>query len=92
MGLVGVPPHLDALEGAAFGWAGRDQRWELERWACQLASGRGACKHPDGAAGLLRSALTVFRDEFALHVRYGTCTGSRVNSGLPLPSYPEGWR
>jgi len=40
----------------------------LTRWTGQL-SGRGACKHPDGAAGLLRSALTVFADEFRAHQR-----------------------
>ena len=38
----------------------------LTRWTGELA-GRGACKHPDGAAGLLRSALTVFADDFAAH-------------------------
>jgi NADH:ubiquinone oxidoreductase subunit F (NADH-binding) len=40
----------------------------LTRWTGQLG-GRGACKHPDGAAGLLRSALAVFADEFAAHQR-----------------------
>ena len=34
------------------------------RWSGQLA-GRGACRHPDGAVGLLQSALRVFGDEFA---------------------------
>jgi NADH:ubiquinone oxidoreductase subunit F (NADH-binding) len=38
----------------------------LTRWTGQLA-GRGACKHPDGAARLLRSSLTVFADDFAAH-------------------------
>ena len=38
----------------------------LTRWTGQL-TGRGACKHPDGAAGLLRSALAVFGDDFAAH-------------------------
>ena len=38
----------------------------LSRWSGQLA-GRGACKHPDGAAGLLGSALSVFADDFAAH-------------------------
>lgn len=38
----------------------------LSRWSGQLA-GRGACKHPDGAAGLLRSALEVFAADFAAH-------------------------
>jgi len=40
----------------------------VTRWSGQLA-GRGACRHPDGAVGLLRSALTVFADDFAGHQR-----------------------
>jgi NADH:ubiquinone oxidoreductase subunit F (NADH-binding) len=38
----------------------------LTRWSGQL-EGRGACKHPDGAAGLLRSALGVVADDFKAH-------------------------
>jgi len=38
----------------------------LARWSGLLA-GRGACKHPDGATGLLRSALEVFADDFVAH-------------------------
>ncbi len=38
----------------------------IQRWAGLLA-GRGACRHPDGAAGLLASALRVFGAEFLLH-------------------------
>ena len=38
----------------------------IQRWAGLLA-GRGACHHPDGAAGLLASALRVFAQEFQLH-------------------------
>ena len=44
----------------------------LVRWSGQLA-GRGACKHPDGAAGLLHSGLRVFADEFDHHERAGRC-------------------
>jgi NADH:ubiquinone oxidoreductase subunit F (NADH-binding) len=40
----------------------------ITRWGGLLA-GRGACKHPDGATGLLRSALEVFADDFAAHQR-----------------------
>jgi NADH:ubiquinone oxidoreductase subunit F (NADH-binding) len=44
----------------------------IERWTGQLP-GRGACHHPDGAAGFLQSALRVFADEFALHCRHRRC-------------------
>ena len=45
-----------------------DDLQRLVRWSGQLA-GRGACKHPDGATGLLRSALDVFSHDFAAHQR-----------------------
>jgi NADH:ubiquinone oxidoreductase subunit F (NADH-binding) len=35
----------------------------LQRWSAEVA-GRGACRHPDGAVGFLRSALRVFQPEF----------------------------
>ena len=38
----------------------------LERWSREVR-GRGACHHPDGAVGLLQSALTAFAYEFRRH-------------------------
>jgi NADH:ubiquinone oxidoreductase subunit F (NADH-binding) len=51
----------------------KEQESRLPRWLDQIA-GRGACHHPDGAVRLVRSALHVFADECALHMR-GSCTG-----------------
>ena len=45
---------------ASPGTAHDDDLAHLVRWSGQLA-GRGACKHPDGAAALVTSALRVFR-------------------------------
>jgi NADH:ubiquinone oxidoreductase subunit F (NADH-binding) len=45
----------------------------IQRWAGLLA-GRGACHHPDGAAGLLASALRVFAGEFQLHHHERRCS------------------
>ena len=48
---------------------GRPQAGELERlrrWVGELP-GRGACHHPDGATGFLRSALTRFGADFEAH-------------------------
>ncbi len=45
----------------------------IQRWAGLLA-GRGACRHPDGAAGLLASALRVFAAEFLLHHHDRRCS------------------
>ena len=45
----------------------------IERWTAQLA-GRGACRHPDGAAGLMTSAMRAFPEEFTLHVQSRRCS------------------
>jgi NADH:ubiquinone oxidoreductase subunit F (NADH-binding) len=37
---------------------------------------RGACRHPDGAVRLIRSAIDVFAAEFAQHFRGSSCTGT----------------
>ena len=47
----------------------------IQRWA-GLLTGRGACRHPDGAAGLLGSALRVFADEFRRHDHERRCTAA----------------
>jgi NADH:ubiquinone oxidoreductase subunit F (NADH-binding) len=49
----------------------------IQRWA-GLLSGRGACRHPDGAAGLLGSALRVFAAEFRRHEQEHRCSAGRV--------------
>ena len=48
----------------------------IVRWSGQLA-GRGACHHPDGAVGLIRSAVRLFADDFAEHQHRRCLTVSR---------------
>ncbi len=69
----GLDALAAGLERVAAGQA--DERKRLERWAKQVA-GRGACRHPDGAARFVASALSVFQDEVAQHLRRGRCSGS----------------
>ncbi len=49
-----------------------------------LLPGRGACAHPDGAAGFVSSALETLDHEIALHRTHGTC-GRPMLGALPVP-------
>ncbi|HUY54679.1 MAG TPA: NADH-ubiquinone oxidoreductase-F iron-sulfur binding region domain-containing protein [Candidatus Nanopelagicaceae bacterium] len=86
-------PRL-AKDMATLAWgrvAPRDVR-RLARMATELA-GRGACHHPDGAVALLASALTVFADEVAHHLRHGPCTRSSRGPVFPIPDLlSPAWR
>jgi NADH:ubiquinone oxidoreductase subunit F (NADH-binding) len=68
-------------------------RDDLQRWS-QLVERRGACHHPDGTVRFLRSALTVFADEVALH-EAGRCSATTNEPFLPIPAgspaYEEDW-
>jgi NADH:ubiquinone oxidoreductase subunit F (NADH-binding) len=52
---------------------------------CGLVEGRGACRHPDGVARFVRTALDVFAGHAAEHMRRGPCRSS-VAPVLPIPS------
>jgi NADH:ubiquinone oxidoreductase subunit F (NADH-binding) len=62
----GLRALADATARIAERGSNADDLARLHRWSHEVA-GRGACKHPDGAVMLLRSALTVFGPEFANH-------------------------
>ena len=57
---------------------------DLQRWS-SLVERRGACHHPDGTVRFLRSALTVFADEVALH-EAGGCSAGTYEPFLPIPA------
>jgi NADH:ubiquinone oxidoreductase subunit F (NADH-binding) len=78
--VFGLRSISDSLASIAAGRASFTDVDRLRRWGNELV-GRGACRHPDGAAGLLASALSVFADEFDAHIRHRRCTataGGRV--------------
>jgi NADH:ubiquinone oxidoreductase subunit F (NADH-binding) len=57
--------------------------------------GRGACRHPDGAVRLIRSALRTFSEHVDWHERHGACAGMHHTPLLPGPSRShteEPWR
>jgi len=80
--------ELFAQVGAAR--ANRDDLETVRRWAGDI-EGRGACKHPDGAVRLVRSAMSVFADELTRHMSTGECRGN----GQPILRVPppdKTWR
>jgi NADH:ubiquinone oxidoreductase subunit F (NADH-binding) len=83
----GLDTIATTLERLASGKA--DERFpyaRLERWLEQV-NGRGACRHPDGAARLVESALRVFADERERHVG-GSCRGAGRQL-LPIETSPR---
>jgi NADH:ubiquinone oxidoreductase subunit F (NADH-binding) len=60
-------------------------------WAHEI-EGRGACKHPDGAVRLLRSAATVFAEDWDRHARGERCRGQSAPPTIRVPVPPPVWR
>jgi NADH:ubiquinone oxidoreductase subunit F (NADH-binding) len=75
--VFGLRAIADTTVRIASGRTSGEDLERIERWGRQLV-GRGACRHPDGAVGLLASALETFGDEFALHARTGRCSAQRT--------------
>ena len=65
--LHGLAALAGGLEQLAVGNEGSRSR--LTRWAEEVA-GRGACRHPDGAAAFISSTLAVFDRETDDHLRH----------------------
>src|SRR5208283_3050112 len=82
--LNGLPRIAAGLAELAGPGHRRQTRADVERWA-GLVTGRGACNHPDGTVRFVRSALTVFAPEIALHAR-GQCSATNRKPFLPLPN------
>jgi hypothetical protein len=54
--------------------------------------GRGACRHPDGAVNVVRSALQVFAADVAAHAAGHPCPHWKQASQLRFPPAPGGGR
>jgi len=88
--IFGLADLAELFAQVAAARANRDDLETVRRWAGDI-EGRGACKHPDGAVRLVRSALSVFTDELARHMGTGECRGN----GQPILRVPppgKTWR
>jgi NADH:ubiquinone oxidoreductase subunit F (NADH-binding) len=75
-GLAAIAAELERLAH------GHGDRALIARWASELP-GRGACRHPDGAAQFVASALKAFESEVATHLRHHRCA-NRDRKLLPV--------
>jgi NADH:ubiquinone oxidoreductase subunit F (NADH-binding) len=70
--VFGLRAIADAMLALAEVRGTPDDLARVRRWT-GLLSGRGACRHPDGAAVMLGSALVAFADDFDAHARRRGC-------------------
>jgi NADH:ubiquinone oxidoreductase subunit F (NADH-binding) len=86
--VLGLPALADALSNLAY-QGGRDRGIDQVAALIPLIEGRGACRHPDGAAQLVRSLLRAFAADASWHERQGSCKGVGRPPLLPLPRDDE---
>ncbi|MGV1089642.1 MAG: NADH-ubiquinone oxidoreductase-F iron-sulfur binding region domain-containing protein, partial [Mycobacterium sp.] len=65
--LNGLPRLAELLDQLAFGRASDHLVQEIRRMA-RMVEGRGSCRHPDGTARMVRSALSVFAADIEMHL------------------------
>lgn len=87
--VYGLRSIADAMARLSKGKARADDLSNLDRWAGQVRN-RGACRHPDGAVGLLVSAFDTFGDELLRHERSRACSFAGAGSlAGAAPSAPR---
>jgi NADH:ubiquinone oxidoreductase subunit F (NADH-binding) len=77
--VFGLRAIAQAVERIARGAADAGDLARVDRWSTQLR-GRGACGHPDGAVGMVQSALGVFAEDFVAHQQDRRCLASAARS------------
>lgn len=81
--VFGLPAIAELASDLTAGRLAMSGRKRLDRYVHEV-SGRGACRHPDGALRMWTSALSVFHDDVHRHRRGRTC-GAPDFAILPLP-------
>jgi NADH:ubiquinone oxidoreductase subunit F (NADH-binding) len=88
--VFGLPDIAGALETAVAGGPQAPAALAaVRRWTATLP-GRGACRHPDGAARVVDSALRVFAADLSAHVSGRPCGGWYGPRILPVPDVGSG--
>jgi NADH:ubiquinone oxidoreductase subunit F (NADH-binding) len=79
--VLGLPAIADDLARLARGKADQDLMARLGKRLVEV-NGRGACRHPDGAVSLVRSALNVFAHDVTAHAMGNPCAHWHKPSSL----------
>ena len=79
-----MPAIADDLTRLARGQVDPGLMARLERRLGEV-DGRGACRHPDGAVNLVRSALNVFAADVGSHGQGTPCPHWKAPSQLRFP-------
>ncbi len=74
--VFGLRSVADASARVATGQPRQDDLARLRGWSQSIA-GRGACRLPDGATGLLASSLRVYEADWASHQHHRRCSVRR---------------
>jgi NADH:ubiquinone oxidoreductase subunit F (NADH-binding) len=81
----GLAAIADGLVQISDGVGGPGELQTINRW-CSEIFGRGACRHPDGTARLIFSAMDVFAADFHSHQQGQPCrTDLALRDLLPIP-------
>ena len=83
--VYGLPAIADDVTRLARGHADPDLLARLERRLAQV-DGRGACRHPDGAVNVARSALRVFAADVHQHAGGTVCPHWNRRTQLRFPT------
>ncbi len=93
--MFGLPAIAEDMAQLAARRADRDTRRRLDR-RLAVITGRGACRHPDGAVRMAASALDTFGHDADAHASGRACLVTRGRPHrpvAPLPALGEGeWR
>ena len=87
--VYGLPAIADDMTRLARGQVDAGLESRLERRLREVV-GRGACRHPDGAVNLVRSALQVFAADVQAHVHGAPLCTLAAFHAVALPRRAEG--